>query len=249
MPAPESATFWHKARALCKPREFGLGVHRCPLCGPGLMLRLAQDETAVRCLRCRASAVHLSLVAVLRRVCPDLAQRRTLELSARGALARWLRPRVAAFTGTEYFDGAAPGSWHDGIRCEDVQRLSFAAASFDLITHTEVFEHVADDAAGFGELHRVLAPGGMTVFTVPLLPSEPTRERASLVDGELRHALPPIYHGDPRSGAPRVLCFRDYGHDIAARLRRAGFERVAIVPAPERRWWGYGRPVIVAQRD
>ena len=246
----ESATFWHKARTLWKPREFGARLHRCPLCGPGLLLRLAHDETAVRCLRCRASALHLSLVAVLRRVCPDLAQRRTLELSARGALACWLRPRVATFTGTEYFEGAQPGSWRDGIRCEDVQRLSFAAASFDLITHTEVFEHVADDAAGFAELHRVLAPGGMTVFTVPLLPAEPTRLRASLIDGEIRHQLPPIYHGDPlRGAAGRVLCFRDFGHDIVERLRNAGFARAWIVPAPERVWWGYGRPVIVAQRD
>jgi ubiquinone/menaquinone biosynthesis C-methylase UbiE len=32
-----------------------------------------------------------------------------------------------------------------------VQRLSFADASFDLCTSTEVFEHVPDDRAGLRE--------------------------------------------------------------------------------------------------
>jgi hypothetical protein len=90
----------------------------------------------------------------------------------------------------------------------------------------------------------------MTVFTVPLLPQETTRERATLVDGEVRHLLPPMYHGDPLRGvAGRVLCFREFGRDIEQRLCHAGFARAWIVPAPEGRWWGYGRPVIVAQRD
>lgn len=246
MPGPEASAL-RRAASLLRPRELRARPHRCPLCGPGLLLRLADDELAVRCLRCRASAVHLSLAAVLRRACPDLPARRVLELSARGPLANWLHAQAAAFTGSEYFEDVPRGSQRAGIRCEDVQRLTFADASFDLVTHTEVFEHVADDAAGFAELHRVLAPGGCSVFTVPLDRTASTRERARLRDGSVEHVLPPAYHGDRWRGDGKVLVFRDYGADIVDRLRAAGFAR-AWIEAPSTAWWGHARAVVVAAK-
>ena len=219
---------------------------RCPFCGPTLLLRWADDELAVRCLRCRASAVHLSLGAVLRTLRPDLRGLRVLELSSRGPLVRWLRRSGARGTFTEYFDDVPPGAQRDGIRCEDVQHFTFADASFDLVTHTDVFEHVEDDAAGFRELRRVLAPGGLAVFSVPLSDA-PTRERVRRgPDGQLQYLLAPEYHGDWLRGTGRVLSWRDYGGDIVARLHRAGFAEARIVPAAPADWFGRGRNIVVA---
>lgn len=229
------------------PRRLAWRPFRCPGCGPSLLLRLGDDETQVRCLRCRGTPVHLAVVDALAAHVGDLAQRDAYELSSGGALLRHLRRRCRSVTGSELLDGVAPGDSRDGVRCEDVQRLSFADARFDLCTSTEVFEHVPDDAAGFRELHRVLRPGGRLVFTVPLGGAARTVERARQVDGVVEHLLPPAYHGDRLTGAGTVLVYRDYGRDILERLRGCGFAD-AFLHRPRRRWFGHAREVVVALR-
>ena len=90
-------------------------------------------------------------------------------------------------------DGVLPG-----LRHEDVERLSFAGASFDLVVSNDVLEHVAEPAAALGELYRVLRPGGELIFSVPFwIDREATVRRAERAGGEVRHLLPPAYHGDP----------------------------------------------------
>lgn len=49
----------------------------------------------------------------------------------------------------------------------DATRLPFADESFDRIIASEVLEHIPDDASAFGELARVLKPGGTLAVTVP----------------------------------------------------------------------------------
>jgi SAM-dependent methyltransferase len=150
-----------------------------------------------------------------------------------------------------YSDHVRPGDYWNGVQCQDVQRLSYPSDSFDACVHSEVFEHVPDDAAGFREVYRVIKKGGVTVFTVPVFDREETVERASLVDGEIHHLLPPSYHDDQLRG--RVLAFRDYGRDIVDRLKAAGFSQVRMRSVPcaaglafERR--GFDRPVITATK-
>jgi hypothetical protein len=64
---------------------------RCPICGPSLLLRLAPNAIGVRCLRCAASAVTLSLATVLRAVRPGLGALSVYELSAQRRRADHLR--------------------------------------------------------------------------------------------------------------------------------------------------------------
>ena len=220
---------------------------RCPACGPSLLLRWGSDEMQVRCLRCRGTPVHLSLLAAIRAHVPGLASRRAYELSTVGPVPRWLRAHCRELATSEYLDGVAPGSSRDGIRCEDVQRLSFADARFDLCTSTEVFEHVPDDVAGFRELHRVLAPGGWLLFTVPMHDAAATVERARRIGGDDVHLLPPAYHGDRLRGPGAVLVYRDYGADLVDRVRAAGFARAALW-SPPRDYLGHARAVLVAER-
>lgn len=146
------------------------------------------------------------------------------ELSSRGALCRYLRQTFSRVTVSELFDDVPIGRFHGGVQCQDVQRLTYGDASFNLVTSTEVFEHVPDDRRAFGEIHRVLRPGGIVVFTVPLMDAATTLERARLHDGAVVHLTEPEYHGDRLRGRGRVLAFRTYGLDILDRLRAAGLE-------------------------
>jgi SAM-dependent methyltransferase len=190
----------------------------------------------------------MSIAAVIRQEIEDTASLSVFELSARGPLLGYLKRKFREVTCSEYFPGIPSGTMHEGILCQDVQVLSFADNSFDVCTSTDVFEHVPDDSAGFASVCRVLRPGGLFIFTVPLS-GGPTVERASLDDaGGIRHILPPEYHGDPMGKSGQILAFRTYGPDICARLLDAGFSTAAIVCPPIAAFWGITRNVIVARK-
>jgi SAM-dependent methyltransferase len=229
-----------------KVSELGLARERCAVCGHGWLLRLARNELGVRCAGCGASAVTQSLVATIRAELPQLARATAYEMSAQGPLVAFLRRHCSALTTSELLDGVEPGATRDGVLCQNVERLSFADASFDLCTSSEVFEHVEDDAAGFREVHRVLRPGGRFVFTVPLHDSAQTQERFALRDGARVAVQPLAYHADRYRGAT-ILVQRDYGRDLVERLRDAGFDEARIV-LPQVQLFGHARPVVVAVR-
>lgn len=215
------------------------------MCSFPWLVRLRNEEMGVRCPRCAASAVTLSLADILRRIVPDLEHTDVYELSSQGPLVDILRRRARSLATSEFFDHVEPGTLVDGVQCQDVQRLTFADHSFDLCTSTEVFEHVEDDRVGFSEIRRVLRPGGRFVFTVPLSGTT-TQERTALVEGRRVPTLPPAYHADRYRGA-HVLVFRDYGADIVERLRSAGFASAGL-HAPAGHLFGHARPVVVACR-
>ncbi|WP_187265982.1 class I SAM-dependent methyltransferase [Alkalisalibacterium limincola] len=234
---------------LLQPRQLRVRGGTCPFCGPTFLVRLRAEETGVRCLRCAASAVHLSMGWALRPFAGTIPRSDAYELSSRGPLVEWLRRHSRSLQVSEYFDDVPAGQLRDGVRCEDVQALGLPDASFDLVTHTEVFEHVPDDRRGFAELFRVLRPGGVMVFTVPLTASPGTIERARIAGGELEHLLPPTYHTDLLRGEGRVLCFRDYGLDVVERVAQAGFGQVRLLEPDPRVPWGYGRRVVTAIKE
>ena len=192
--------------------------------------------------------MHLSLIDALAACVGKLGSVQAYELSTRGALLNYLRRHCRSVATSEYLDGVVPGETRGGIRCEDVQRLSFADASFDLCTSTEVFEHVPDDRAGLRELHRVLKPRGHLLFTVPLTGNQVTLERARLDDGRIVHMQPPTFHGDRLGGPGSVLVYRDYGQDILERVRECGFDHVRLW-TPQHAFMGHTRGVIVARKS
>lgn len=228
-------------------RQLAVQVAHCPLCARRRpILRLDNNEIAVRCVACGASTIAMSLVSVLSQVAPDLASKHVYELSSRGALFKYLSAHAGALTCSEYLDDTALGGFRNGVQCQDVQRLTFSDDSFDACTSTEVFEHVPDDLRGFAEIHRVLKPGGVFVFTVPMRDKDETVERARLGEADaVEHLLAPEYHSDPLRGGSRVLAFRNYGRDIVLRMRGQGFECAQIILPPDPIPWGFGRAVIV----
>lgn len=88
--------------------QFRVRFGHCPTYGLSVFCRLAQSEMYIRCVRCRATPVTLSLVKALQSVTASqnkqLAKLHTFELSRRGALACYLQRAAAKVTLCEYFD-------------------------------------------------------------------------------------------------------------------------------------------------
>ena len=194
---------------------------RCNLCGWPLV-RLSASLFGIRCVRCLSTQIHRAVGWVIDGLSlPDSA--RVYELSSRGALFAYLLRRWPDLYFSEYYGEVPPGHRKNGIPSQDVQCLRLPGAAFDLVTSTEVFEHVPDDRRGFSEVYRILKPGGYKVFSVPLTMEACTVERAVPQPGGVRHLLEPEYHSDRIRGRGAVLAYRNYGSDIGERLRDAGF--------------------------
>ena len=128
------------------------------------------------------------------------------------------------YLGHEYESGAII----KGIRHEDVENLSFSAASLDLIVSNDVFEHVPHPARAFAECARVLKAGGVMLATIPFHSShDQSISRARIVSGQLEHLLTPSYHGNPVS-ADGSLVFTDFGWDLLKEMHEAVFSDVKV---------------------
>jgi SAM-dependent methyltransferase len=120
----------------------------------------------------------------------------------------------------------APSS--DGVRNEDLTRLTFEEDSFDLIVTSDVMEHLPDIELAFAETLRVLRPGGIHVFSIPNdypLPDR-TEPRVRIEHGEEIHIKPARYHNS--GDGSQCLVYTDYGADISDMIRSLG-GRLAVV--------------------
>lgn len=153
---------------------------------------------------------------------PSIQQLRIAEINRVDGLHEALR-ELPNFEPSDYLPGEPPGAVVDGVRNEDLCRLTYPDASFDLVITSETLEHVPDLGEALAEIHRVLAPGGRHIFTAPVAPWEPkTFPRARLRDdGSIEHPAEPIHHPAGDSG---YLVFTELGMDFPNILRAAGFE-------------------------
>jgi GT2 family glycosyltransferase/SAM-dependent methyltransferase/glycosyltransferase involved in cell wall biosynthesis len=144
---------------------------------------------------------------------------------------KWFSEQFPQVTcvGSEYLGPeVALGRVVRGVRHEDVERLSFADHSFDLVISNDVLEHVVNPAQALREACRILRPGGVLLIAVPFyLDQAQSVRRASLENGELVHHLPPACHGNPVSD-DGSLVFTDFGWDFLDQMRAAGFGDVMM---------------------
>lgn len=142
-------------------------------------------------------------------------------------LFEWLKQRHPSIVGSEFLGNEVPlGSTKNGVRNEDVTRLTFPDNCFDYVLSFDVLEHVVDDIAALKELFRVLKPGGTVLFSVPFSSSSPQKVvRAKVADdGEIVHLMPPEYHGNPVDPEKGALAFRYFAWDLLDEMRKIGFE-------------------------
>ncbi len=140
----------------------------CPCCGwTGKAFLATANWRAVtyqsRCPVCDSRSRHRGLVRYLNLHKDEITNRQVLvfapERIVLQALANLIEEQGISTTDYQSSDVDFPG--------EDIQQLSFASQSYDLIICNHVLEHVPDDRAAVRECARVLRAEGMALFTVP----------------------------------------------------------------------------------
>lgn len=122
-----------------------------------------------------------------------------------------------------YWDDVELGAERDGVRCENLEKLTFADDSIDLMISSDILEHVRRPIDAFRETHRVLKLGGVHIFSVPAeAPLRAnTRMRVDTTTEEDIFLEEPHYHGDGTGG--RSLVYTDFGRDLVDQLLGLGF--------------------------
>ncbi len=175
------------------------------------------------CSNCGSIPRERALMCVIEQYYPNWRDLVIHESSpaARGASAR-MRSECRQYIGSQYWPSIPEGSENKGVRCENIERLTFPDESVDLNITQDVMEHIFHPANAFKEICRTLRLGGAHIFTVPLVQKhQPSRRRARLAQsGEIIHLHPAQYHGNPVS-AEGALVTVDWGFDICSHIFNA----------------------------
>jgi SAM-dependent methyltransferase len=153
---------------------------------------------------------------------PEIRKLRVAEINRIDGVHAFVRT-LPFYAGSDYSGESHPASADPEARSEDLTRMSYRDSSFDLILTSETLEHVPDLHAALREIHRVLAPGGRHVFTVPVLPGTKQTVARAVVgpDGSICDRMPRICHPGGDWGYP---VFTEIGTDLAELLTQAGFQ-------------------------
>ncbi|MDM8566426.1 class I SAM-dependent methyltransferase [Candidatus Halobeggiatoa sp. HSG11] len=140
-----------------------------------------------------------------------------------------LKQQYENVIGSEYLgEDIESGSVVNNIRHENIEQLSFADQSIDIIVSNDVLEHVNSPEKAIAEIYRVLKPNGEIFMTVPFHANEEkTVCRATLNNGTIKHLLPPVYHGNPISDEGSLV-FNDFGWDLLEQMKMIGFQDVSL---------------------
>ena len=197
----------------------------CPCCEQ--QTRFVADQTWFRdhyiCTKCGCIPRERALMLCIEKFYPKWREAIIHESSpvVRGATLRIMKQAPGYFS-SQFFPGVELGSVHKGSRCENLEKLTLADESVDLHITQDVLEHIFDPEAAFREIARTLRPGGMHIFTVPIVNKErPTETCARLhADGTVEHLMEPEYHGNPVSDEGSLVT-RRWGYDICEFIHRS----------------------------
>ena len=225
--------------ALALNLRYGLRYGDCSVCGRwGLFRRQhASIREGYKCSHCSASLRYRHQASVIVAKYATKRSKSFAELAREpnflglsiyepgiiGPFRRYLKAHPN-YTTSYLWEGVEHGESHKGVRCENLESLTFANDTFDLVISSDILEHVRKPYLAFAEVHRVLKPGGLHIFTVPL--SWPLKQRTvSRVDtteDEDVSLLPEVYHGSP-TDPKGSLVYTDFGLDIVEDLEKIGF--------------------------
>jgi len=214
-----------------RPKIFASWRGYCPICDAPTRF-YAQNSwyrDHLLCPICVGNSLprERALKAVIDSVIPDWRHRIIHESSPmpRG-LSALLKKECPRYIETQFFEGVKRGQSSNGVRCEDLERQTFASESFDLVVTQDVLEHVFFPHLVHREVWRTLKPGGLHCFTTPIQRNKQTTERTALIlpDRTVRHLFEPEYHGNPVSEKGSLVTFL-YGSDLGDRIAKwAPFE-------------------------
>lgn len=172
------------------------------------------------CPRCSSIPRERALMRVIEMYYPNWRDLVIHESSPamRGASAK-LATGCGSYIPSQFFPSQKLGSTVSGVRCENLEALTFSDNSIDLHITQDVMEHLFHPARAFVEVSRTLRPGGAHIFTVPLVKKNyPSVPRVMFGDNaEVHHLQPPEYHGNPISEDGSLVTM-DWGYDIARHI-------------------------------
>jgi SAM-dependent methyltransferase len=192
--------------------------HFCPVCDSPVSKFLPKGRparTGVRCPVCRADTRTRFAWLFLQRE-TDLLDGRPKSL-LHFAPEQTLSDKLARVEHLEYLTADLDPA--KAMLQVDITAMQFDADRFDAVYCSHVLEHVPDDGGALREMLRVLRPGGWALLMIPILQKQ-TLEDPSVTDPTEREQL---------FGQHDHV--RAYGPDFLDRVRAAGFEARAVVPA------------------
>jgi len=158
--------------------------------------RLKKPETS---LNSNSYLVYKYLFRDLRTVIGKYASGKLLDVGCGNKPYRALFTHIDSYTGCDVVQSS---EFLVDVICP-ATNLPFEKGQFDSVFSTQVLEHVDDHQAAFGEISRVLKPGGYFIFSVPFT-------------WEL-HEEPYDY-------------FRFTRYGISFLMEKYGFENIEIIP-------------------
>ena len=166
------------------------------------------------CELCGSLPRERALMLVLEDIYPNWRELGIHESSPGLASSQTLAKLCAKYLPTHYFPGIPSGTMHEGVRCENLEAMSFPDNYFDLVITQDVFEHVFDYRNAYREVMRTVRPGGAHIFTTPKYKwLRKSQEYAVIKDGRVVHLMPPEYHGNPIDPKGSLVTIH-YGDDI-----------------------------------
>ena len=155
---------------------------------------------AYLCLNCGSVPRQRSWARTLSRFVPNWRELIVHESSPNDISINFLSKRCKQYTYSKLFPDVSLGSYHNGIRCENLESLTFQDSSLDVFITQDVMEHVMHPHIAFREIERTLKPGGYHVFTVPIYERNvKSIQKARMVAAggkNIEYLDEPEYHGD-----------------------------------------------------
>jgi SAM-dependent methyltransferase len=196
-------------------------IGHCPICEVTTVFRSedAWFRDHLNCLSCPNGSLPRDR-AVMATIRKELPMWRNLRIHESSPVPRGtsivLRRDCPGYLPSQFLPDVPLGTTHLGARCEDLERQTFADATFDLVVTQDVMEHVFRPELVHQEIWRTLKLGGIHIHTTPIYKDRVESERRSerLSDGSIRHLAPPEYHDSPVDNAGSLVTFH-YGYDYA----------------------------------
>lgn len=209
-----------KARAiksiLSGTSNFGI----CPICEKRTLF-VELDEWLrdyYLCVYCKSIPRNRAIIFVLERFFPRYRIMKIHESSPGGPASDKLQKECPDYTPTHLYPDLRPGEYKNGIRCENLEEMTFEDNSFDLMITQDVLEHILNPDRAFREIGRILKPGGAHVFTVPMYRRKKTLVRAIETDRGIEYMEEKKYHGNPIDEKGSLVT-REWGEDIVGYIK------------------------------